>query len=181
AHGELRNLVINIPPRHSKSLLVNVAFPAWLWIQQRDPEYPLIGPHARFLSVSFAAHLSERFGLKMLNLVQGEWYQSLWGHRVRIRTDQQSTAAFANTRGGERGWGAGEGGSVGRGGDIVIGDDPHNVEGAESEVQREATLRAFSESLTTRVTDPRIAARILIMQRLHGEDCTNWALDHWPT
>ncbi|PWT75583.1 MAG: hypothetical protein C5B60_05170 [Chloroflexi bacterium] len=180
AYGDVRNLIINIPPRHSKSLLTNVAFPAWLWCQERDPEYPLIGPHVRFLSVSFAAHLAERFGLKMMNLVLSVWYQKLFGYQVKIRTDQQSRAAFANYRGGERMSASVEAGLLGRGADIILADDPHDVEGAESQIQREATVRAFGESLSTRVTDPRIAARILIMQRLHEDDACNWALDHWP-
>jgi hypothetical protein len=180
ARGEIRNLVINVPPRHSKSLIVNVAFPAWLWTQQRDRAYPLLGPQVSFLSVSFAAHLAERFGLKMLNLVNGYWYKQQWGHQVKIAHDQQSRADFANLRGGERVSASVEAGILGRGADIQILDDPHNVEGAESAVQRQATLTAVSESLSTRVTDPRISARVLIMQRLHHEDVTDWALEHWP-
>jgi len=164
----------------TKSILVNVLFPAWSWCQPRDLEYPLIGPQVKFLSISYGATLSEEIALKMLRLVRGEWYRSHWGDRVKILSDQTSRANFGNDRGGERISNSIEGGLIGRGGDCIIVDDPHSLEGAESAAQRETTIRSFREGLSTRITDPRIAARILIMQRLHESDCTNEALETWP-
>ena len=177
---ELRHLVINIPPRHGKTIMANIIWPAWIWAQPEERWGPLMGPHVKFLTVSYAARLAEDNGLKMLRLVNGAWYQSHWGHQVRIRDDQASRANFGNERGGERMSNSIEGGLLGRGGDVVLADDPHSLSGAESDAQRESTLRAFSEGLSTRITDPRIAARILIMQRVHNDDCTNWALENWP-
>lgn len=180
ARGEIRDLVINIPPRCGKTILINVAFPAWLWIQQRNKEHPLIGPQCRFLCVSYGSTLAEVAAVKMRRLVMGPWYQGHWGDRVKILADQASRGDFGNTAGGERISNSIEGGILGRGGDIQIIDDPHKVDGAESDVERERTLRAIREGLTTRVTDPRIAARVLVMQRLHTDDATNYALENWP-
>jgi phage terminase large subunit-like protein len=176
--GELRHLIINIPPRHGKTILANIMWPAWIWAQSQIG--PLSGPHVRFLSVSYQAELAQYIGSRMRLLVMGEWYQRLWGERVRIRDDQQSRAHFANLAGGERISNSLAGGLLGRGGDIQIIDDPHSTQGAESDLDRHSTLRAFSEGLTTRITDPRIAAKVLVMQRLHEQDCTDWALDNWP-
>jgi phage terminase large subunit-like protein len=181
ALGEIRNCVINIPGRHTKSTLVNIILPSWIWCQPRNPDYPLIGPQVKFLCVSYGATLSEEIALKQLRLVMGEWYQNLWGHRVKIRMDQMSRANFANMAGGERISTSIEGAVLGRGGDIMIIDDPMSPKMAESELERESAMRALSEGLMTRVTDPRIAARIMIMQRLHENDPTDWALDTWPT
>lgn len=176
-YGEIRNLIINIPPRHTKTLIVNVLWPAWIWA--RGERLPLSGPHVKFLSVSYGAILSEEIALKMRRLVLGEWYQKRWGHRVKILDDQKSRANFANAAGGERLSNSIEGGILGRGGDIKIIDDPQTRKGADSDAERAESLRGMSD-LTTRVTDPRIAAQVLIMQRLNVHDATDWALTNWP-
>lgn len=118
ADGTIRNLVINIPPRHSKTLITNIFFPAWIWTQSDIA--PLRGPHVKFLCVSYGATLAEEIALKMRRLVMGDWYQTLWGHRVRILDDQKSRANFGNSAGGERMSNSIEGGLLGRGGDIQI-------------------------------------------------------------
>ena len=179
ARGEIRDLIINIPPRCGKSILVSVCYPAWLWLQHFDPDFPLMGPHCSFLAVSYGATLAEVAAVKMLRLVMGEWYQRLWGERVKIRPDQASRSDFANTAGGERISASIEGGILGRGALLQIIDDPHKLDSVESELERARTLRAIKEGLPTRVTDPRISARILVMQRLHQSDCTDYALTSW--
>ena len=121
--GEMRSLIINQPPRTTKTLMCNVFWPAWIWAQ--SDIRPLSGPQVRFLCVSYGANLAEEIAVKMRRLVTGEWYQSLWGDRVKIREDQQNRANFANTAGGERMSNSIEGGLLGRGGDIQIVDDPH--------------------------------------------------------
>jgi phage terminase large subunit-like protein len=177
--GQMRALIINQPPRTTKTLMCNVFWPAWIWAQPEANWGPLAGPHVRFLCVSYGATLSEEIAVKMRRLVTGEWYQTLWGDRVKIREDQQNRANFANTAGGERMSNSIEGGLLGRGGDIQVVDDPHHLVGAESTLQRRATLEGM-RSLVTRVTDPRISARVLVMQRLHTDDATNYALENWP-
>lgn len=179
ARGEVRDIVCNIPPRAGKTNLITVSFPAWLWIHDRDPEFPLIGPHCSFLTVSYGAVLAEVAAVKMRRLVMGEWYQSLWGDKVKIREDQASRSDFGNYAGGERISASIEGGILGRGALIQIIDDPHKLDAVESDLERARTLRAIKEGLTTRVTDPRISARILVMQRLHTDDATNYALINW--
>ena len=117
--GEIRNLVINVPPRCTKTLLCNVFYPAWVWAQSDIA--PLSGPQVKFLCVSYGATLSEEIAVKMRRLVMGAWYQGLWGASVQIAEDQQSRANFANTRGGERMSSSIEGGLLGRGGDCLPG------------------------------------------------------------
>jgi len=179
ARGEVRDIVCNIPPRAGKTNLITVAFPAWMWVQDRTPDFPLIGPHCSFLTVSYGAVLAEVAAVKMRRLVMGEWYQSLWGDRVKIREDQASRSDFGNYAGGERISASIEGGILGRGALIQIIDDPHKLDAVESDLERARTIRAIKEGLTTRVTDPRISARILVMQRLHTDDATEYALSNW--
>src|SRR5260370_3425335 len=73
--GQLRNLLINVPPRHMKSLLVSVFWPAWEWI---------LYPERRWLYSSYGAQLSIRDSLKCLRLIESPWYQRLWGDRFAL-------------------------------------------------------------------------------------------------
>ena len=179
ARGEIRDIVCNIPPRAGKSNLISVVFPAWLWCQEPDLDFPLRGPHCSFLCISYGAVLAEVAAVKMRRLVMGEWYRSLWGERVQIRDDQASRSDFGNTAGGERISNSIEGGILGRGALVQVIDDPHKLDAVESDLERARTIRALKEGLTTRVTDPRISARILVMQRLHTDDATEYALSNW--
>jgi phage terminase large subunit-like protein len=132
----------------------------------------------RFLCISYGAELAGDIAVKMRRLVQGEWYQRLWGDRVKILEDQKSRENFANGAGGERMSYSIEGGILGRGGDIQLLDDPNGIKDKNSAATREATLDGLRQ-LVTRVTDPRSTARILVQQRVHEDDATNFALEHW--
>jgi hypothetical protein len=143
-----------------------------------DPEYPLRGAHNKFLCVSYAASLSDRIAQQMSRLVQSPWYRTLWPH-IQIREDQRARSDFANTLTGERISRSIEGGLIGAGGDYVLVDDPQTRRGADSEAERAASIAGMSD-LTTRITDPRRSARVLVCQRLNQSDATDWALTNWP-
>lgn len=177
AYGQIRKLLINIPPRHTKTLLASVAFPAWLWCQEPDEDYPLIGPHAKFLCLSYSDQLAMDNATMARRLVNSQWYRSRWGHRIQITSDQDAKNKFDTVQGGTR-ISASFGGSVlGRGGDIRIIDDPHKADEAESEVIREGVLRTYDGTLKSRITDPHTSAEIIIMQRLHEADLAGHVLD----
>ena len=76
--GQIRNLLINVPPRHMKSILVSVLWPAWEWIAH---------PERRWLYSSYAAALSIRDSLKCRQLIESPWYQRFWGDRYALASD----------------------------------------------------------------------------------------------
>jgi len=127
ARGEYRDYVLNIPPRCGKTILTSVVYPAWLWCQPKERQRRLMGPHVRFLCVSYGATLAEVAAVKMRRLVMGPWYQAHWGERVKIQSDQAGRADFGNTAGGERISNSIEGGILGRGGDIQICFPAHEI------------------------------------------------------
>ena len=177
AKGEIRKLLINVPPRHTKTLLASVAFPAWLWCQAPDAEFPLIGPHAKFLCLSYSDQLAMDNATLAHRLILSDWYQQRWGNRVKIAKDQDAKNKFDTQAGGTR-ISASFGGSVlGRGGDIKIIDDPSKVDEAESEVIRKNVLQTYEGTLKSRITDPHVSAEIIIMQRLHEADLAGHVLD----
>jgi len=166
--GQIRNLLINVPPRHMKSLLVSVLWPAWEWI---------LHPERRWLYSSYAASLSIRDSVKCRTLIESPWYQRFWGDRFALSSDQNTKTRFDNNRSGYR-IATSVGGTVtGEGGDRIICDDPHNVQEAESDSVRKSTTEWYDVVMSTRVNDPRTAAKVVVMQRCHQQDLSGHLLE----
>ena len=109
-------LLVNVPPGTMKSLLIGVFWPAWEW-------GPRNMPHMRYVCASHSQDLAIRDSLRMRRLVKSEWYQGLWGDRVKLTSDQDAKAKFETTATGFRQACAFEG-ITGYRGDRVIIDDP---------------------------------------------------------
>jgi predicted phage terminase large subunit-like protein len=173
--GEIRRLIINIPPRTSKSSVVSVAFPAWVWAQKNKG--PLSGPQVQFLHASYASSLSIRDSVKTRRLISSPWYQERWGSRFSLTGDQNSKIRFDNSAGGYRLATSVGGALTGEGGSIIVVDDPNNAVEMESDAVRQATLDWWDNSLSTRLNDPKTGAYVVIMQRLHQNDLTGHILE----
>jgi len=168
SRGLIRNLLINVPPRHMKSLLVSVLWPAWEWIQW---------PARRFLYSSYGAQLSIRDSVKCRRLIESPWYQARWGDRFALTSDQNTKGRFDNDRSGYRLSTSVGGAATGEGGDRIVCDDPNNVNEVESDSVRKATNDWFDVVMSTRVNDPKTAAKVVVMQRCHQLDLSGHLLD----
>jgi predicted phage terminase large subunit-like protein len=157
--GRINRLLINVPPGTMKSLLTSVLWPAWEW-------GPKGRPSLRYLTSSYTEKYVKRDSRRMRDLVQSDWYRSLWPEVELVRAGE---ASFSNTKTGFR-EGVPFASLTGGRGDRVIIDDPHSTETAESEAERLNTTRIFRESVPTRLNDPKTSAIIVIMQRLHEDD-----------
>jgi predicted phage terminase large subunit-like protein len=161
SRGEIKRLLINVPPRMSKSTMVAVFWPAWEW-------GPLNKPHLHYLTTSFSGPNIIRDTGKMRLLVESEWFQRLWGDQVQP-TDKWGEKLIINSARGQR-----EGRPfsklTGGGGDRLIFDDPHDTEAAESSVQRNRVVKTFREGLSDRLRDPNNSVIVGVMQRLHESD-----------
>ena len=166
SNGDIKRLLINIPPGTMKSTLVSIFWPAWEW-----------GPrgldHHRIIGASHEQKLAVRDTLKMRRLIESEWYQERWP--MDLRRDQNEKMYFENMRTGFRQACAVKS-MTGRRGDRVIWDDPHSVESALSETDRETALRVFTETLPTRMVNPDSSAIVIVMQRLHEDDVSGFIL-----
>lgn len=159
--GDIQNLLITVPPGMMKSLLVSVFFQAWEWGPQGRADL-------RYLATSYSEDNVLRDSGKVRKLAESEKYQALWGDDVR-RSSKWGERKFENTKGGNRDcrpFGSLTGGR----GDRVLIDDPHSTKSAESDVQREETVKLFREGATDRLNDISKSATIVIMQRLHEKD-----------
>lgn len=162
ARGDIKKLLINVPPGCMKSLLVNVFLPAWMW-------GPLNMAEKRFVSWSYAEQLTVRDNRKCRILVESPLYQMLWGDRFQITGDQNEKKFYENDKRGFKLASGILGGGTGHRGDVLVVDDPHKVLEAESEIKREEANFWMTETLPTRTTDDQ-AAFIVIMQRIHERD-----------
>ncbi len=167
SRSKITRLLINIPPRHTKSLLVSVLWPCWSWIHN---------PSSRWLFVSYGQDLSTRDSVKCRRLITSQWYQEMWGDKFAITSDQNQKTRFENDKTGYRLATSVGGMLTGEGGGFLIIDDPHNVKEAESDTIRESILRWYDEVLSTRLDDPKTGAKVIIMQRVHERDLSGHVL-----
>ena len=98
--GDIKRLVINIPPRMGKSSITSVAFPAWTWAQTERSATS--GPQVQFLCASYGSSLAMRDSVKCRRLIESAWYQRYWGDRFKLTSDQNTKGRFLNDQRGER-------------------------------------------------------------------------------
>lgn len=153
--------IINVPPGSSKSTIVSVLWQAYEW-------GPLGKRHLRYVSTSFEEGNVTRDTRKTRDLVKSGWFQMLWPEVELTRLGETS---FANSDTGSR-EGVAFASVTGKRGDRVIIDDPHSLKGAESETERNNTVRLFLEGGLNRSNDAMTSAMIIVMQRLHQDDLT---------
>ncbi|MDB4726003.1 hypothetical protein OAF54_01110 [bacterium] len=164
---EITRLIINIPVRMSKSLIVGSIFPSWVWSKEAEEQ---------FLTGSHAAGLATRDCIRSRAIMQSDWYQRNWGHQWAFTGDQNQKTRFKNDKNGHRlafGFGTS---IIGEGGTYILIDDPHNPNGM-SDVQRQSDLDYFDYTLSTRLNNPEDCIIIVIMQRLHEQDLTGHLLE----
>lgn len=162
----ITNLLINVPPGCSKSLLTCVFWPSWVWINN---------PAARFLYASYEQSLATRDSMKMRYLMESPWFRERWGERVKLRADQNQKTRYDTTAGGWRIATTPSGRGTGEHPDYAIADDPHNVAQSESDVQRQEALDWWDGTVSLRGMT-RGVSRVIIMQRLHEADLSGHVL-----
>ena len=170
ASGESNRLIVTLPPRHLKSIAVSIAFTAWRL--GHDPTH-------RIVCVSYSQHLADYFSLLTRRVMQSEWYQQMFP-ATRLDPRKCSARELATTAGGYRLATSVGGTLTGRGGQLIVIDDPHNASEVLSEVTRQGTLDWFHNTLISRLDNPDDCI-ILVQQRLHEEDLAGHLLetDDW--
>jgi hypothetical protein len=163
---EIRRLIINLPPRHLKSLCASVAFPAWLLG---------LDPSAQILCVSYAQDLADKLARECRGVMTSSCYKSTFP--TRLSSDKQAVAEFVTRQGGYRLATSVGGVLTGRGADIIIIDDPLKPEDALSESQRKRANDWYDNTLYSRQNDKTRSCIVLIMQRLHEDDLVGHVLE----
>lgn len=160
AAGRQKRLLITLPPRSLKSISTSVAFPAWLLGHQ---------PDRRIVCVSYASDLATEHANGFRALIKSGWYQELFPS-MRIDPKKDTETEVKTTQRGYRLTTTIGGSLTGRGGSVVIIDDPLKASDANSEVARKKANAWFEETLLSRLDDKRNDAVVIAMQRLHVDD-----------
>lgn len=158
-----KDIIINVPFRSAKSMIASVIFLPWTWITY---------PSLKFIYVSYAENLALEHAQFSKNLINSEWYQTLFGDSFNFSQSTDSKHFYANTSGGFR-KSTGTGGQItGSGADFLIVDDGQNPKRAASEKERKNTVDFWDHTLYSRLNQPEIGVRINVQQRLHDQDLT---------
>lgn len=158
--GELNRLIINVPPRSLKSVMVSVAWPAWLLGQR---------PTTKVMAASYAQALATKHSLDCRRVLQSGWYRQLFPE-TQLSREQNEKHKFMTTAQGMRMATSIWGGATGEGGDILIADDPMNPLQAQSALTRRYVQEWFEHTFATRLNDKRRGGIVIVMQRLHVDD-----------
>lgn len=172
--GETKRLIINIPPRYSKTELAVINFMAWCFGKAPDSE---------FIHVSYSATLAANNASQTRNLVQEPAYKRVFPN-LKLRDDSKAKDDWRTADNGVC-YSQGTGGTItgfGAGklrdsfGGAIIIDDPHKASEARSDTIRKNVIEWFQNTLESRTNSPDTPI-IVIMQRLHEEDLAGWLLD----
>ena len=165
SRGKIKRLIVNMPPRHTKSEFASFLFPSWL-----------VGnnPKLKIIQTTHNTELAVRFGRKMKNLIDSDLYKQVFD-KVAISADSKAAGRWETNHGGEY-FAAGVGSSItGRGADLLIIDDPHSEQDALS-------TTAFDNAYEWYTSGPRQrlqpgGAIVIVMTRWGTKDLTGRLID----
>lgn len=179
--GHIKRLLVNVPPRCSKTSIFSIIYPAWTWARSEVSFWS--GPQVKFLCASYNHSLSLNSSNKMRRLLFSPWYQALWPNKITLQPDMDTKAQFDNTAGGSLIATSVGGSLLGLGGDVIICDDLNNTEKPnqkktmDTAADREKSANFWSEVSTTRLNDQRMSALINVQQRTNENDVSGIILD----
>lgn len=158
--GDVKNLLVNVPPGTMKSILCSVLLAPWSWINY---------PELRFMYASYDQSLSTRDSVASRAIIQSSWYQRLWGGRFAITTDQNEKTRYNNDKKGWRLATSVRGRGTGEHPDVIVADDPHKVKEMESRQERDTVHSWWGGTIASRgkIHNSR---RCVVMQRVHEDD-----------
>ena len=158
--GKIRRLIINLPPRYLKSVMASVAFPAFLLGHD---------PTKRVIVASYGSDLAVKLANDFRTIINSPRYKSIFPG-LQISRLKNTESEIVTTRGGFRLATSVDGSLTGRGGDIIIIDDPLKPSDASSNTKRDHVIEWFKNTLYSRLDDKQTGAIIIVMQRLHQDD-----------
>src|SRR5216684_1605877 len=164
ASGDVKRLIITVPPRNLKSIIASVALPAW---------YLGHNPSERVVCVSYSAELAKTHSNDFRRVVTDPVYQAVFPKMILSR---ETDSEIHTTQRGRRYATSIQGTLTGRGGNLFIIDDPLKPGDAISEVSRERVIEWYRSTLVTRPDDKQAARIMVVMQRIHVDDLVGYLL-----
>lgn len=164
--GNIRRLIINMPPRYLKSVAVSVAFPSWILGNK---------PNERVIVASYSELLAIKHSTDSRLVVTAPWFKELFPE-FELSNFQNEKHKFSTQENGYR-FATSVGGTLtGEGGNFLIVDDPHNPQQILSPKYRQKTLDWFENTFASRLNDKKKGVIVVVMQRLHENDLSGYLL-----
>ena len=159
AAGKINRLIVNMPPRHTKSEFASFLLPSWM--VGRNPKLKII-------QTTHNAELAVRFGRKSKNLIDSDRYQKIF--KTQLQEDSKAAGRWETSEGGEY-FAAGVGGAItGRGADLLIIDDPHSEQDSLSKTAMESAYEWYTSGPRQRLQPG--GKIVLVMTRWSTKDLT---------
>lgn len=167
AEGRVHNLLINLPPRHSKSIVCTVLWPVWLWL--RDPS-------ERIISASYSKRLATEHSQLSRTLIESDPFRRLWPH-LGLTDDTNAKDHYRTSAGGQRLAVSVGSSTTGFNASVILVDDLHSVADRESEAERRSATDYYRLTLSSRAIPGRRVPRVVVGQRVHQDDVSGYVLD----
>lgn len=164
--GRNNRLLINLPPRSLKSIIISVVWPAWILGQD---------PSKRIIVASYSRFLATKHSEDTRAIMESEWFKSLFPN-CKLDRRSNTKAKFKTTEHGFRFSTSTTGTLTGEGADLLIADDPITPFKASSKSERNKTRDWFDQTFATRLNNKSKGAIVVVMQRLHAQDLSEHIL-----
>ena len=164
--GKNNRLIINMPPRHLKSICASVALPAFILG---------LDPTRRIICVSYSQDLAIKHANDCRTVMSSDWYRRIFPC-TRIDDEKNTEVEFMTTQRGFRLATSVGGTLTGRGGNLIVIDDPIKPSDAMTQVARERVQEWSTTTLLSRLDDKRRDSIVLVMQRVHVDDLSGYFL-----
>ena len=164
-----RRMIINIPTRAMKTILISVLLPVWLAIHK---------PTLSFATISYSDDLATEINNKRRTIISSNWFKEHFGNDVAIQQGSNRQDRIEFTSRGVMYSTSIAGTFTGKGADVIILDDPQKPGSMGSPSEREKAIDFFRDTLPTRLNNRNTGVIINIQQRLHHEDLTGYILDN---
>ena len=165
ADGEIKRLVITLPPRHGKTFLATICLAAWMLAHN---------PAAKILIVSYGQELADKIAYSVRAILQRDWFCRLF--RTRIAKNCNKLTDFVTSAGGYVRSVSVEGGVTGLGADFIIVDDPVQIKDCDNFKQLERTNDLFDSLIRTRLDNPKKGGIVIVAHRLAVDDLAGHVL-----
>lgn len=172
---DFRNGIINIPYRLTKSTIVSVCYPAWVWCQEPGNS-ELGGPGHQFLTLSHKEPLALRDAVHTLTILESDWYRRTFQH-VKLKSGQTEKSRYFLEGNGHRVSQGSKSGATGESADTILYDDPHDADRAQSDRERTTVTNGYDMKISSRLNNQSTGGKLIIMQRLHEGDLSGHVID----
>lgn len=170
--GSTKRLMINLPPRSMKTILISVAYSAWVLGQN---------PSRRIMCVAYSKEVAQAQGVQFNRIVNSAWFRRVFPKCRPVVPNR--VLEWITSTGGYRLSTSIDGSVLGRGADIIILDDPNKGQEIYSKVSRDKVKNGYNHTISTRLNHPKESAIICVMQRLHDDDLAGHmqSQEEWDT